>query len=270
MNHKDFYLDFHMMADSSSETSQPPQSVDLTNRLTGELIYEGLKEVEQDNYLVLSDHPQGLCSFGFATCYAVIVRHTTQPSHIALAHVAVVSEVFIEFFEEMIAQIGSLADVTLSFARSFQGYSELYEMERALDPDKPDPETYFADQDIAFPQFFRTHFPECTIENTIHEMENNILVIDSLGAIQYLDQYPFNTISVEFNEEFDDNGYVANDDISGSDVDEVDDTGYVADHERDGSESESDQRSSSFFSPMIKKRPRELECNEATGHLRKK
>ena len=240
-----------MMTDSSSETSQPPQQVNLINKLTDELIYEGLTEVEQDNYRVVSNFPQGLCSFAFATCYAVIVKYTTEPSRLALAHVAFLNELSIEFFAEMIAEIGPLADVTLSFARSFRGYSEIYEMERALDPDKPDPETYFQDRDVKFPQFFRTHFPECTIDDTIHDLENNILVIDGLGVIDFLHQYPVNTISVEINEELDENG-------------------YVADDERSGSDSESDQSSLMFFTPTSKKRPRDPECNEAIGHLSKK
>ena len=151
-----------------------------------------------------------------------------------MAHVAFLTDFIVEDFKDIISQLGDPQEVTIQFARSMQAYEVQYQAERFLDPDMLDPETYFNEQDVAYPTFFKTHFSECTINTTISEMLNCIIVIDNKGAIHYLEQYPVGSVSV---------AYVSFE--------------YDADDEAGLSDQELDTSIHHFFNGVVRKRSRE-------------
>ncbi|HBI21755.1 MAG TPA: hypothetical protein DDY37_04085 [Legionella sp.] len=180
----------------------------LISNTTQTTLYESLALVDQDNgWVSLEQHPNGLYSDGFATCFAIIVRNINDPKKIALAHVSSIGfdvDDDIDFFEEMIEAVRVTGeDVTIELARSVEGYTTDYnfaliQLEDGTiinrNPDNPTAAEYFAEADETYQQFFATHFD---ITPVIHNMQAGMLVINHQGKVDYLKPHLDGEIEVD-------------------------------------------------------------------------
>ena len=169
----------------------------IISNTTNTTLYESLTSVEQDEeWGSLEQHPNGLYSDGFASCYAIIARNINYPRKVTLAHVSSIVDSDIDFFKEMLQAVTITGnDIAIELARSMQGYANGYE--EALihlddgtiinrDEDALEPAAYFAEADQIYQQFFKTHFGMTPL---IREMQAGMLVINHRGEIDYLEPH---------------------------------------------------------------------------------
>ena len=181
------------MFNEDSDDEQESNKVDLINQATNTLLYRAIVEAEQDDtWLTLSDYPNGIFSMGFATCYAVIIKHTAKPEQIALAHVSSISIDDLAFFQNMILSISTDQQFTIELARSKQGYTDQYIEDQGRSGD-PEPDVYFEVNDRDHQQFFKDNF---NITPIIHEMPSSVIVIKPCGGIDFLAEHSYDSLEV--------------------------------------------------------------------------
>jgi hypothetical protein len=131
--------------------------INLIDTQTNTVLYEYLTEVDQDNdWLALEEHPEGLFSGGFSACYAVIIKNSVNPKQVTLAHMSSIMDVDLEFILGMIEMVSKNHQFIVELARSKQGYTDQYNLEHTrTELETPDP--FFQEKDEQFKQFFIDH-----------------------------------------------------------------------------------------------------------------
>ncbi len=171
--------------------------INLVNNQTNTILYKSLAEVDVNTWLPLAEYPNGLCSLGFSSCYAVIVRNTADPKKVALAHVSSIDTHCIEFVRDMVDAVSSDNQYIIELARSKQGYTEQYNDEyEVLGLQDTNaffektglimPDVFFAETDPIYEQFFRDNFD---IIPLIYEMPVNSVVINANGQLDFLEEH---------------------------------------------------------------------------------
>lgn len=176
----------------AEEKSEGPNLIHLRNITNEKMIYQNLREVEQDSSFTFrtstEDKIDGLTSQYFSVCYAVIIQSISTPKIIALAHLSSIHNV--DLIQGMIDDVTEHEDdFEICIARSLTQYQIQYELEDDLE----DPTTFFRTKDRQAQQFFKDNFG---IDAPIDNMPHGLLVIDRKGVIDFCEEY--DSLDLEF------------------------------------------------------------------------
>ncbi len=174
--------------------------LNLINRENDKYLYRALSDVIQECYLTLKQAPEGIMSSNFSTCFAVIMKDK-KTNNSGLAHVSSITNNDVNFFNDMMLEVSeNKSDVIITLARSQQTYAKQHQQELkdyGYNTGEQTAEEYFAQYDPQYLNFFKKHFPECTINLEVLEMPHSCIVINANGVVDLLKQYKSSSIELE-------------------------------------------------------------------------
>lgn len=173
-------------------------TITISSKKAGaETLYEGLAEARMDEESKqLSAHKEGICSVGQASCYALIIRNSTDS---VLWHICNGLDVCGEEAEQAINNLKSSApndEINIILVRSKAAFAESQAEEKLYHPNDPYEtiEQYIKNSDDEYLEELAQNLEQFDITSQFIDMPHDFLVINSKNELCLFEQYAVDEI----------------------------------------------------------------------------